>query len=140
MGQGFGGLGGMGSGAVQVLEHLLTTRKPCCADGNTGAPGPTTTNLGGESRDSSSGSISTVQSMWDPSYNNQVRSQNDHSGMRSTGKAPQHQFMTPSSTVSRTGSVVSSGRAGSSSAQQQTQQQHASRNRIPSLAPSMASS
>jgi len=145
MGQGFGGLGGMGSGAVQVLEHLLTTRKPCCADGNTGAPGPTTTNLGGESRDSSSGSISTVQSMWDPSYNNQVRSQNDHSGMRSTGKAPQHQFKTPSSTVSRTGSVVSNGRAGSSSAQQQTQQQqqqqqHASRNRIPSLAPSMASS
>jgi hypothetical protein len=143
MGQGFGGLGGMGSGAVQVLEHLLITRKPFCSDGNTGAPGPVTTSVGGGSRDSSSGSISTVQSMWDPSYNNQVRSQNDHGGMRGSGKAPQHQFMTPSSTVSRTGSVVSAGRAGSSSAQQQQQQQqqqHPPRNRIPSLAPSMTSS
>lgn len=108
MGQGLGGLRGMGSGAVQVLEHLLTTRKPCCADGNTGAPGPITTTMGGGSRDSSSGSTSTVQSMWDPSYNNQVRSQNDQGGMRSTEKAPQHQFMTPSSTVSRTGSTTSS--------------------------------
>jgi hypothetical protein len=136
MGQGFGSFGGLGSGAVQVLEHLLTTRKPCCADGNTGAPGPIITVEGG-SRDSSSGSISTVQSMWDPSYNNQVRSQNDHSGMRGSGKASQYQFMTPNSNVSRTGSVVSAGRAGSSSAQQQ---QHPPLNRIPSLAPSMASS
>lgn len=137
MGQGFGGFGGLGSGAVQVLEHLLTTKKPCCTDGNTGVPGPIITNMEGGSRDSSSGSISTVQSMWDPSYNNQVRSQNDQSGMRGSGKAPQHQFMTPSSNVSRTGSVVSAGRGGSSSAQQQ---QHTPLNRITSLAPSMTSS
>jgi len=136
MGLGFGGFGGAGSGAVQALEHLLTTRKSCCADGNTGAPGPIITNVEGGSRDSSSGSISTVQSMWEPSYNNQVRSQNDHSGMRGSGKAPQHQFMTPSSNVSRTGPVVSAARAGSSSAQQQ----HPPLNRIPSLAPSMVSS
>jgi hypothetical protein len=134
MGQGFGGFGGVGSGAVQALEHLLTTRKPCCADGNTGAPGPIITNVERGSRDSSSGSISTVQSMWEPSYNNQVRSQNDHGGMRGSGK---HQFMTPSSNVSRTGSVVSAGRAVSSSA---PQQQHPPLNRIPSLAPSMVSS
>jgi hypothetical protein len=137
MGQGFGGFGGLGSGAVQALEHLLTTRKPCCADGNTGAPGPIITNVEGGGRDSSSGSIGTVQSKWDPSYNNQVRSQNDQGGMRGSGKAPQHQFMTPSSNVSRTGSVVSAGCAGSSSAQQQ---QHPPRNRMPSLPPSMTSS
>jgi hypothetical protein len=147
MGQGFSGLGGIGSSAVQVLDHLLTTRKPCCADGNTGAPGPVTTTIGGGSRDSSSGSISTVQSIWDTTYSNQVRSQNDNCGVRSTAKAPQHQFRTPSSTVSRTGSAVSSGRAGSSSTQQQQtqqqqqqQQQETSRNRMSSLAPSMASS
>lgn len=137
MGQGFGSFGGLGSGAVQDLEHLLTTRKPCCSDGNTGAPGQIITNVEGGSRDSSSESISTVQSMWEPSYNNQVRSQNDQRGMRGLEKAPQHQFITPSPNVSRTGSVVSAGRAGSSSAQQQ---QHPPRNRMPSLPPSRTSS
>jgi hypothetical protein len=134
----------MGSGAVQVLEHLLTTRKQCCAEGNTGAPGPMTT-VG--SRDSSSGSMSTstAQSAWDPSYNSQIRSQNEQGGMSGSGKASQHQFMTPSSTASRTGSVVSTGRAGTASAQQQQQQHqqhqhHPPQNRVPSLAPSVSSS
>jgi hypothetical protein len=137
VGQGFGSPGGGSSGTVKALEHLLNTRKPCCADGNTGAPGPIITNVEGGSRDSSSGSISTVQSMWEPSYNNQVQPQNDHGGMGSSGKAPKQQFMSSSLNVSRTGSVVSTGCAGSSSAKQQ---QHPPLNRMPSLAPSLASS
>lgn len=136
-GPGFGSLGGMGSGSVQVLEHLLQARKPCCADGNTGAPGPMTT-VASESRDSSSGSMGTVQSMWnDPIFNSQIRS-GDH-GIGGPAKPQPHQFMTPSATASRTGSVVSSGRAGSTISVQQHQQQQ-QRHRGPSLAPSMGSS
>lgn len=147
VGQGFGCLRGVASGAVQVLEHLLNTRKPYCTDGNTGAPGPVTTTT--SSRDSSSGSLtaSTVQSMWDPSYNGQMRSQNDQGTMSGSGKAPQHQFMTSGSAASQTSSAASTGQAGTASAQQhqhhhhqqQQQQQHHPLNRMPSLAPSVAS-
>jgi hypothetical protein len=99
------------SGAVQILEQLLQTRKACCADGNNPAP----TSTGGGSRDSS-GSVGTV-SIWDPTF-----SQNT-GGRRRSGSWQQHggkaassaqQFMTPStSTASRTSSVVSLGQGSS---------------------------
>jgi hypothetical protein len=133
----------MQSGAVQVLEQLLNTRKACCSDGNTGAPGPMTTTAGLNSRDTSTTSMSTVGSLWDPTYSNHIRSQNENRHMDSSGKAGQHQFMTPPTTASRTGSVVSTGRGGSLAApqqQQQNQPHQQQRHRIPSLAPSMVSS
>ena len=63
-------------------------RKPCCSDGNSGAP--TNSRMSAGSRHSSD-SQSTVQSLWDSSHP-QRRS------VQSTGRqASTHQFMTPSS-------------------------------------------
>ena len=83
---------GSTSTAVQILEQLLQARKPCCADGNTGAP----TNSGMATAGSrhSSDSQSTVQSLWNPSRP-QRRS------MSAMGKVSSHQFMTPTSSGSR---------------------------------------
>ena len=79
---------GSTTATVQVLEHLLQVRKPCCSDGNTEAP--TNSRISAGSRHSSD-SQNTVQSPWDPSHP-QRRS------VESTGKqASTHQFMTPSS-------------------------------------------
>lgn len=73
---------GSTSAAVQVLEQLLQARKPCCSEGNTGAP--TNSGMSARSRHSSD-SQSTVQSLWERP-------------VQSNGKqAPTHQFMTPSS-------------------------------------------
>jgi len=92
------------SGAVQNLEHLLTTRKQCCVDGSE----PVATTMGG-SRDSSVTSTCTVQStLWES--NRPPRTQNGRRRSNNTpsmGKAASsaHQFTTPSSTASRTSSV-----------------------------------
>jgi len=76
---------GSTSAAVQVLEQLLQARKPCCSDGNTGAP--TNSAMSAGSRHSSD-SQSTVQSLWDP----------QRRPVQSTAKqASTHQFMTSSS-------------------------------------------
>lgn len=85
---------GSNSVAVQVLEQLLQTRKACCADGNTGAP--SYPRSGG-----SSGSGSTVQSIWD-NTNLHRRSAGHQSGKAAS--AAQH-YMTPSRTGSSIGSV-----------------------------------
>jgi len=85
---------GNNSVAVQVLEQLLQTRKVCCADGNTGAPSIS------RSRDSS-GSGSTVQSIWD-NTNIHRRSAGLHSGKAASSA---QQYMTPSRTASSIGSV-----------------------------------
>ena len=85
---------GSTSTAVQVLEQLLQARKPCCSDGNTGAP--TNSGMGAAGSRDSSTSQSTVQSLWDPSHP-------QRRAVQPTGKtAPSaHQFMTPSSSGSR---------------------------------------
>lgn len=145
LGSSYSGMGGMpSSGAVQVLEHLLNTRKPCCSDGNTGAVVTSTNSAGGPSRDSStSGSMSTVQSLWDPSFDVTLRSQDDIAHLDGSGKSSQRQFMSPPTTASRTGSVVSTGRGGSLARQQQQQSQQQApqqHNRMPSLTPNMISS
>jgi hypothetical protein len=96
---------GNASGAVQVLEQLLQTRKSCCADGNTGAP---VNGMGGPgSRDSSVASVSTVQSIWDPIHASGANGRRRSSGLQPTGKAASsaHQFMTPSSTGRSTSSL-----------------------------------
>ncbi|KUJ16208.1 uncharacterized protein LY89DRAFT_77292 [Mollisia scopiformis] len=87
------------SGAVQLLEQLLQTRKTCCADGNNPVLGQ-----GTGSRDSST-SVTTVQSLWDPVY---AQNPGRAGSLQQTGKAASsaHQFMTPStSSASRTSSV-----------------------------------
>lgn len=76
---------GSTSAAVQVLEQLLQTRKPCCSEGNTGAP--TNSGMSAGSRHSSD-SQSTVQSLWDH-QRRPVQS--------NVKQTPTHQFMTPSS-------------------------------------------
>jgi hypothetical protein len=95
---------GSSSGAVQNLEHLLATRKQCCADGST----PIATTMRG-SRDSSATSISTVKStLWEPIHPRRTKKGRRRSdNTPSMGKAASsiHQFMTPSSTTSRTSSV-----------------------------------
>jgi hypothetical protein len=105
-----GGAYASSSGAVQILEQLLQTRKAYLPDGSNTIP----TNMGGGgggSRDSSA-SVGTV-SLWDPVYS-------QHTGGRRRsgtwqqpgGKAASsaQQFMTPSaSAASRTSSVVSLG-------------------------------
>lgn len=93
------GYGGS-SAAVQILEQLLQMRKSCCADGAN-----PNTHMGGDggSRDSS-GSVTTVQSLWDPVYSQSVSSRS-LSGLIPGGKAASsaQQFMTPgTSTASRT--------------------------------------
>lgn len=102
-----GGAYASSSGAVQLLEQLLQTRKACCVDGNNPAQ-----NLGGTGSRDSSASVGTV-STWDPVY-----AQNTGGRRRSGtwqpigGKAASsaQQFMTPSnSTASRTSSAVSMG-------------------------------
>jgi len=96
------GYGGS-SAAVQVLDQLLQTRKACCADGS----GPNT-QMGtrGDSRDSSA-SVTTVQSLWDPIYLQNMNTRNlsgSIPGEKAASSA--HQFMTPgTSTASRTSSV-----------------------------------
>ena len=82
------------STAVQTLEQLLQARKPCCADGNTGAPTNSAIGVTG-SRDSST-SQSTVHSTWKPIHPQRRSSQPLG---KSTSSA--HHFMTPSSTSSR---------------------------------------
>ena len=90
---------GSSSNAVQNLEQLLQTRKTFSADGNVpllmGGP---------ESRDSS---VSTVQSLWDPLHQSTGNDRRRSGNMQSAGKAASsaHQFMTPSSTASRTSSL-----------------------------------
>ncbi|KAL2070752.1 hypothetical protein VTL71DRAFT_13778 [Oculimacula yallundae] len=75
--------------AAQVLEHLLSTRKPCCPDGN-----ESSTVVGGEPYDKDDcSSITTSYSVWEPFQ--------DSSGQRrpaipQTGRAPTMQFITPS--------------------------------------------
>lgn len=144
VGSGYSGMGGLpSSDAVQALEHLLNTRKPCCSDGNTCAVMTTTNSAGGPSRDSSTtGSMSTVQSLWDPSFDVTLRSHDDNAHLDGSGKTSQRQFMSPPTTASRTGSVVSSRRGGSLARrqQQQPQQQAKQQNRVPSITPSMISS
>ncbi len=100
---------GSSSGAVQILEQLLQTRKAYCTDGTITLPA----NMGGGggSRDSSA-SVGTV-SQWDPTYSQNTGGRK-RSGTWQTigGKAASsaQQFMTPSaSTASRTGSIVSMG-------------------------------
>lgn len=91
------------SGAVQLLEQLLQTRKTCCADGNNPQMGG-----GGGSRDSSA-SVTTVQSLWDPIYTQQNTAKTGslpQLGMGGKAASSAHQFMTPStSSASRTSSV-----------------------------------
>jgi len=102
-----GQYGSSNSNAVHLLEQLLQTRKMYCADGN--APMNSGMAGGTGSRDSSA-SIST--SLWDPVQNSQNVNGRRRSGtLRPTGKAASsaHQFMTPSTTASRTSSVVSLG-------------------------------
>ncbi|KAL5329950.1 hypothetical protein ACEPPN_003470 [Leptodophora sp. 'Broadleaf-Isolate-01'] len=84
---GIGGQYGSQSQAVQVLEHLLTTRKACCVDGNDP--------VGGQSYDrDSSGSITTTQSVWDPSKN--AINGRRRSGIPQTGRAATMRYITPS--------------------------------------------
>ena len=129
------------SGAVQVLEHLMIARKPCCSDGNTCAAATFTNSAQGPSRDSSTtGSMSTVQSLWDPPFVGQLRSQNDIAHLDDSERTSQQQFVSPPTTASRTGSVVSSGRGGSLAQQQQQQPASQPRNRVPSITSSMVGS
>lgn len=158
MSVGYGGMvAGRGmpasSASVQMLEHLLNTRKPCCADGNTGAPGPMGASAAAHTHShshssgdrSTIGSMSTVQSLWDQTYPHLRHKEVAQGHMGGPGQPPQRQFMSPPTTASRTGSVVSTGRGGSmgqpsSHAQAQHQHQHQhQRNRVPSLAPSLSS-
>jgi hypothetical protein len=83
--------------AVQILEQLLQARKICCVDEN--APGNSTT-AGTNSRESSA-SMSTIQSPWDTL---QLTENQQTSPLSQLGNAS-HQFMTPTSTASRTSSV-----------------------------------
>lgn len=103
---------GSSSTAVQVLEQLLQARKPCCSEGNTGAPTNSGMGIAG-SRDSSA-SQSTVQSLWDPIHPPKRSGQ-------STGKAASsaHQFMTPSSSGSRASNAGLSHASNHSAAQYQ---------------------
>jgi len=96
------GYGGS-SAAVQVLEQLLQTRKSCCANGS--GPNIQTGPRGGSC--DSPASVTTVQSLWDPIYSQNMGSRN-LSGPIPGGKAAStaHQFMTPgTSNASRTSSV-----------------------------------
>ncbi|KAE8447666.1 hypothetical protein EG329_010472 [Mollisiaceae sp. DMI_Dod_QoI] len=93
------------SGAVQLLEQLLQTRKTCCTDGNN--PMAPQMSLGTGSRDSSS-SVTTVQSLWDPIYAQNTGDRARVGSVELMGKAVSsaHQFMTPStSSASRTSSM-----------------------------------
>jgi hypothetical protein len=97
------------SGAVQILEQLLQTRKACCIDGNN----PQLPHMGdGEGSRDSSASIGTV-SMWEPASSRTTsgrrRSENwQQLGGKAASSA--QQFMTPStSAASQTSSVVSLG-------------------------------
>ncbi|KAH9219091.1 hypothetical protein DL95DRAFT_384939 [Leptodontidium sp. 2 PMI_412] len=91
-----GGQYGSQSEAVQVLKQLLSIRKACRTDGNNPTRG------GGQSFDKdSSGSITTTQSVWDPSFY-RCRSSIQHAG-----KAASTQYITPSgSTTSSATSVT----------------------------------
>lgn len=95
---------GSSSGAVQNLEHLLATRKQCCADGST----PVAMTMGG-SRDSSGTSISTVKStLWEPIHpprTQKGRRRPDNTPSMGKAASSARQFMTPSSSASRTSSV-----------------------------------
>jgi len=99
---------GSSSGAVQILEQLLQTRKACCADGNTGAP--SNSGMGGSGSRDSSVSVSTIQSIWD--------STNPHrrSGVSQSTNSTSQQFMTPRGTPSSTTSL---GQSSSHSIQRQ---------------------
>lgn len=83
------------SAPVQNLQHLLQTRKPCCADMQTSH---TVSTSGADSREASLTSVSTAQSSWDPSSL-------PFSSMQQTGKP--RQFMTPTSTSRSTTSSIS---------------------------------
>jgi hypothetical protein len=95
---------GSSSAAVQMLEQLLQTRKTFSADGNT-------VNIsmgGGHGSRASSGSLSTVQSLWDPIYSQNTGGRRRSGTLHPVGKAASsaHQFMTPSnSSASQTSSV-----------------------------------
>ncbi|KAH6698105.1 hypothetical protein BKA61DRAFT_246220 [Leptodontidium sp. MPI-SDFR-AT-0119] len=98
-----GGQYGSHSKAVQVLAQLLSTRKPCCTDGNNPAGG------GGQSFDRDSSGITITQSVWDPSFYTQNPSGRCRSSIQHAGKAASMQYITPS------GSTTSSATSGTGS-------------------------
>jgi hypothetical protein len=103
---------GSTSTAVQVLEQLLQARKPCCAEGNTGAP--TNSGIGAAGSRDSSTSQSTVQSRWEPIHPQRRSAQPPGKNASSA-----HHFMTPSSTGSRASNASLGGASNHSMAQLQ---------------------
>ncbi|EKD21739.1 uncharacterized protein L3040_004961 [Drepanopeziza brunnea f. sp. 'multigermtubi'] len=96
MGTGMGGgQYGSQSATVQVLEQLLSARRPCCVEGTEPMAAPF-------DRDSLGGSVTATQSHWDPAFAQGTSGR--RSGTQQSRKilSPQ-QLMTPSaSTTSRT--------------------------------------
>ncbi|KAH8809109.1 hypothetical protein F5884DRAFT_753610 [Xylogone sp. PMI_703] len=97
----------VGTGAaVQNLEHLLQSRKPCCPEWGTGTPTQAYTACAPRSQASSS-SVSTARSIWKPIPSQPINTPRHQASTATLGRAIEHQFMTPSSTASD-GSSISS--------------------------------
>ncbi|KAF4636167.1 hypothetical protein G7Y89_g1909 [Cudoniella acicularis] len=99
-----GQYGASSGNAVQILEQLLQTRKTCCVDGSVPIQHTVT-----RSRDSSA-SISTIQSPWDSVHPQSADGRRLSMALPTSGKAASsaQQFMTPSTTASRTSSISAS--------------------------------